>query len=44
MNLERLLSSRYKAADEIETKNLTTPKKTMRRYGTYESNRNRQSV
>ena len=41
MNLERLFSSRRVVADEIETKNLTTQKKTMRRYGTYESNRNR---
>ena len=41
MNLERLLSSRGMSADEIETKNLTTQKKTMRRYVTYESNRNR---
>ena len=45
MNLERLLSSSRVVADDIETSILTTQKKTIRRYGTYENtNKNRQSV
>lgn len=37
MNLERLLSSRRVVADDIETSNSTTQKKTIRRYGTYKN-------